>query len=311
MLNKKFIHSKLILMVAIVIFFVTKISLTFAKAQLFEADGDVVMGNIGIENVEIAYEKAKEKALRSASEQASVIIESMSEMKNNTLTRDQIRVFSSSILRVEDSKMSTEPVPNVPEVIRYKCHVKVWIDPDEFLRKFGSVTMEKAEDQVRLNKDQEIYREKNENEIVDLREQYKKTNDDNKRKEIVSAIKRNETKVTASQIYQRGVESYNRGDLADAIKFYNQSISMNEKYSAPWTGLGWIYNDQEQYAKAIECFQKSIEIYSDFAVPYNGLSYAYNFSKDYNKAIEYGNKAINLIPNTRRRGIISDLLTTI
>ena len=272
------------------------VSSLFAEAQLFEADGYCIMGDIGIENTAVAQNTAKERALRAASEQASLFIEAVSEMKNSKLTKDQIRIYSASILKVEESTITNELIPDEPGAIKYKCHVKVWIEPDEFVKKFAGVTMEKAEDQVKMNKDQEIYKEQNETEIVDLREQYKKADTDNKRQEIVTAIKRNEEKITAAQLYQNGVECYNRGDLSEAIKFYNQAAEMDNKYAAPWTGLGWIYNDQEQYSKAIECFQKSIERYGEFAVPYNGLSYAYNYNNQYDKAIEYGNKAIQLDP---------------
>ena len=159
-------------------------SFLFAAAQLFEADGDCIMGNTGVESIKKAEETAKENAFRAASEQASLYIESVSEMKNNKLTRDQIRVFSTSILKVEESTITNELIPNEPGAIKYKCHVKVWIDPDEFAKKFAGVTMEKAEDQVKMDKDQETYREQNETEIIDLREQYKNANDDNKRQEI-------------------------------------------------------------------------------------------------------------------------------
>ena len=288
--------SKLLLLVFVIsLFFTADLEILFAAAQLFEGYGECIMGDTGVENTRVAQDKARELALRNASEQASLVIQSVSEMKDNNLTKDQIIIFSGSILKLEGTPTITnETIPNAPGAIRYKCYVKVWIDPDEFLEKFIGIDTEKAEDQLKMSKDQDNYREQNETEIAGLRKQYKDTEDDNKRKEIVAAIKRNEEKVTASQLYQRGSECYNRGDLAEATKFYNQAIEMDKMYAAPWTGLGWIYNDKEEYLKAIECFRKSVELYDSFAVPYNGLSYAYNYSKDYNKAIEYGNKAVQL-----------------
>ena len=298
MLNKKFILSKLLIFVLTVCtYFATDSKFLLAAAQLFEGYGECTMGDIGVENINLAQEKARARALRNASEQASLVIQASSEMRNNTMTQDQIIIYTASILKLEGSPTITnETIPNAPGAILYKCHVKAWIDPDEFVKKFGGVAVEKAEDQVKMRKDQDAYREKNETEIEGLRTQYKNTADENKRQEIVTEIKRNEEKFTASQLYERGTEYYNRGDLAEAIKLYNQAIEKDDKYAAPWTGLGWIYNDQEQFAKAIECFQKSIALYDGFAVPYNGLSYAYNYSNDFNKAIEYGNKAVQLDP---------------
>ena len=294
MLNKKFIFSKLILVLAIIASFVTNVSSAFAKEQLFEADGSCIVGNTGNEDIELAKNKAKDRAISKALEEAGVLIVSTTEMKNNSITKDEVKIFAKKHARIESS-MSREFVQN-EDAIKYICHVKIWVDADEIVKDIPNTSLEKIADQVKMEKDQEIYKEKNENELVELREQYKKATNDTERQKVVSDIKRNEEKANAVQIYQQGVDCYNKGDLAGAIKFYNQAISMNEKYSAPLTGLGWVYNDQEQYAKAIECFQKSIAIYDGFAVPYNGLSYAYNFSKDFNKAIEYGNKAVQIDP---------------
>ena len=47
------------------------VSSLFAEAQLFEADGYCIMGDIGIENTAVAQNTAKERALRAASEQAN------------------------------------------------------------------------------------------------------------------------------------------------------------------------------------------------------------------------------------------------
>ena len=270
-------------------------SFSSASPQLFEADGECVMGNTGVENVAVAEEKARNEARRAASEQAGIFVQSISEVQNGKLTKDQLIVYSASLLKVEYSNIVFEPIPNV-SAVTVKCHVKAWIDPDEVLKKCAEVTAEQAENQVKIKKDQDAYREKNETEIAELRDRYEKSVDDTQRQEVAVAIKRNEEKFTASQIYQNGSECYNRGDTAEAINLYNQAIKMDDKYAAPWTGLGWIYNDQKQYDKATECFQKAVELYDGFAGSYNGLSYACNYKKDYNKAIEYGEKAIQLDP---------------
>ena len=294
MIDENFINSKLVLVLAVVASFILNVNSVFAAEKLFEADGVCIVGNIGIENIELAKRKAEQLAITKALEQAGVTIVSMTEMKNNSITKDEVKVFAKNYARKETS-MSREFLGD-EDAIKYICHVKLWIDTDAVIQEIPNVSKEKMDDQVKMNKDQESYREKNETEIAALRERYKNAANDNERQETVAAIKRNEDKVTSEQLYQQGVDCYNKGDLAEAAKFYNQAIEKNDSYAAPYTGLGWIYNDQGQFSKAIECFQKSISLYDGFAVPYNGLSYAYNFSNDYNKAIEYGNKAVQLDP---------------
>ena len=294
MLNERFILVNLLVLIwTTFTLLITSTSLSFAEEKIFEADGECLMGNTGVENVDISQNKARENAYRKVNEQAGFFIESISEMKNNTLTQNQIKIISRNFLRVEYSEVTQEIVPNI-DAIKFKCHVKAWINSDDVIKNFPNTSLEKIEYQVKMEKDQDVYREKNETEIENLRQQYKNADNDIKRQEIATAIKRNETKFSATQLYQKGVDSYNKGNLVEATKFYNQSIEMDNLYAAPLTGLGWIYNDQGQYAKAIEYFQKSISLYGDIAVPYNGLAYAYNYTNDYNKAVEYGNKAIQL-----------------
>ena len=295
MMNKKFVRSKLVVVLAIIASFVINLSLAFAAAQLFEVEGKYTIGES--ESLDVGIEKARERALRAAKDKSGdLLIKTVSVMKNNVMIQDKIEVYSASILKLEGDPVITKDFSQDSDAITIKYKIKFWVNPDEFIEKFANVSTEKVEDQVKMNKDQETYKEKNETEIADLREKYKKATNDNERQEVVAKIKRNEEKYTASQLYQQGVDFYNKGNLNEAAKFYNQAIAKDSQYAAPLTGLGWVYNDQEQYAKAIECFQKSISLYADIAVPYNGLSYAYNFNKDYNKAIEYGNKATQLDP---------------
>lgn len=296
MRNKKFITSRLLMWVLIIsMWLVVKLPFTFAAPQLFEGDGSCTMGDIGIENPEIVQNKAKDRALRNAAEKAGAYIKSETVMQNHNLTLDQVTVRVEGFFKLAETPAITRELQGDATV--YRCHVKVLIDPDEFMKNLNNIDTEKAEDQVKMRRDQVSYIEQSENEIANLRTQYKNAADDSKRQEIVTAIKHNENKFTAAQLYQRGVECYNKGDLNGAAKFYNQALGVSSDYAAPWTGLGQICNDQKQYARAIECFQKAISIYSEFAVPYNGLAYAYNYSKDFNKAIEYGNKAVQLDPN--------------
>ena len=296
MIKKKFILQRLLILVlAIVASLSANATLIFAAAQLFEAEGKYTIGES--ENLEVGIEKARERALRAAKEKSGdLLIKTVSVMENNSMTQDKIEVYSESILKLEGEPVITKDFSQDSDAIKISYKIKFWVNPDEFVEKFANVSTEKVEDQVKMIKDQETYKEKNENEIADLRIKYKKAADDSERQKVAAEIKRNEDKFTATQLYQRGAESYKKGNLNEAINFYNQSIAKDDKYAAPLTGLGWIYNDQEQYAKAIEYFQKSIALYGDIAVPYNGLAYAYNFSKDYNKAIEYGNKAVQIDP---------------
>ena len=296
MINKKFIAQNLLLLFLIFsLCIVTNLPFATAAPEMLEAEGKYTIGES--ESMDVGIEKARERALRAAKDKSSdLLIKTSSVMENNTLVQDKIEVYSAGILKLEGDPIITKDFSQDSDAIKITYKIKFWVDPEEFEKKFANVSTEKFEDQIRMNRDQKSYKEKNETEIIGLREKYKNTKDSNERQKVVAEIKRNEEKFTASQLYQRGAECYSKGELANAVNFYNQAIAMDSQYAAPLTGLGWIYNDQEQYAKAIEYFQKSIALYDGFAVPYNGLSYAYNYSNEFNKAIEYANKAVQLDP---------------
>ena len=222
-------------------FFVNAASV-FAKEQLFEADGSCIVGNTGVEDIELAKNKAKDRAISKALEEAGVLIVSTTEMKNNAITKDEVKIFAKKHARMETFP-SQEFIQN-EDAIKYMCHVKIWVDTDEVVKDIPNTSLEKITDQVKMEKDRELYNQKNENEIADLRKKYKNANDDTERQKVASEIKRNENKFSATQIYQQGVDCYNKGNLAEATKFYNQAISMDSQYAAPLTGLGWVYNDQ-------------------------------------------------------------------
>ncbi len=74
-----------------------------AEIQTIEADGEYTMGDGLEENQNTAKERARKDAMRVAGEQVCVFVESLSEVKNGKLTRDDIRKVSANVLEVISS----------------------------------------------------------------------------------------------------------------------------------------------------------------------------------------------------------------
>ena len=55
-----------------------------------------------------SQENARADAKRAASERVGVIVETVSEMKNGNLTRDEIRTISAVILKIHSESMTVE-----------------------------------------------------------------------------------------------------------------------------------------------------------------------------------------------------------
>ena len=61
-----------------------------------------------ISEIPTSQENARADAKRAASERVGVIVETVSEMKNGNLTRDEIRTISAVILKIHSESMTVE-----------------------------------------------------------------------------------------------------------------------------------------------------------------------------------------------------------
>ena len=274
---------------------------TFAAKKVIVADGYAIMGDGPEENPAVAQERARKDAKRAASEKAGVYVESLTEVKNGMLTKDEIRTISANILEVQSDPVTAEVLAGT--AIKYTCHITVLVDTDIVVAQLRK-GKDKLEDAVKLNQDQEVYTAQNDAELAALKEKYKKAATETEKIEINKEVKRNEEKFTATQLNSKGAMRYQLDDLDGAAEYFNKAIETDPQYSAPWSGLGWIHNDRQEYDKAIECFQKAVALYDAFAPAWNGMGCAYNYKgtiehkpEYYEKAIEYCQKAIQLDPN--------------
>ena len=298
--TKRYLNFLVLICAVIIACFAVNMLTTYAEKMVITAEGYAIMGDGPEENPAVAQERARKDAKRAASEKAGVYVESISEVKNGQLTRDEIRTISANILEVQSDPVTAEVLGGT--AIKYTCHITVLVDTDIVVAQLHK-GKDKLEDAVKLNQDQDIYIAQNDAELAELKEKYKNASEP-ERAEINKEVKRNEEKFTATQLHSKGAARYQLDDLDGAVELFNQAIATDPLYSAPWSGLGWIHNDRKEYDKAIECFKKAIELYDLFAPAWNGLGCAYNYkgtnehnSDYYNKAIEYCQKAVELDPN--------------
>lgn len=288
--RRKFLRNMIIALLLPLLGLIGLFPSVSAEKRLIEADGYAIMGDGPEENPAVAQDRARKDAKRAASEKAGVYVESMSEVKKGLLTKDEVRTISANVLEVQSDPVTAEVLGGL--VIRYHCHITVLVDTDIVTSQLNK-GREKLDDRVRMGKDQEKYTAQNDKELATLKERYKKASEP-ERQEINQEVKRNEEKFTATQWNEKGIQNYTKGDYTAAIDCYKKAVETDSKYSAPWSGLGWVYQDQKEYDKAIESFQKAIDLYAEFAPSWNGLAYAYNYKGEYDKAIGYCQKAVEL-----------------
>ena len=101
------------------------INIASAAPEIIEADGVYMMGDN--DTPKSARDAARNEAMRAATEQAGIYIESTSEVQGYTLTRDEIRTDAAAVLRVLHEDVT-------PEVIegawRYRVHLVCSVDTE-------------------------------------------------------------------------------------------------------------------------------------------------------------------------------------
>ena len=96
-----------------------------AAPEIIEADGVYMMGDN--DTPKSARDAARNEAMRAATEQAGVYIESTSEVQGYALTRDEIRTVAAAILRVLHEEVTPELVGGA---WRYRVHLVCAVDAE-------------------------------------------------------------------------------------------------------------------------------------------------------------------------------------
>lgn len=295
-----------------------------AEVKTIEADGYYIMGDGTEENQAVAKERARADAKRAASEQACTFVESISEIKNNNLTRDEIYTISAAILKV-----ISDPVN--PEIsggsVMFHCHITVTVNTSNVDKFLGD--RQKLNEATRQNNELRAENERLQAEINALNKKFVAASAEEK-KDINAEIKRNEEQFTAVQWTEKASNCIEYGDYDKAIDYLYQALELNPKYDAAWINLGfahlglgdlnqsiryinkavelnpektanWIFlatvylasNDNH---KVFECLEKAKELNSDYAQDWIIIASLYSSLKHYGKTIECLTKVTELAP---------------
>ncbi|WP_288322569.1 hypothetical protein [uncultured Selenomonas sp.] len=97
-----------------------------AAPQTITAEGTCIVGDT--DAPKDARDAARKEALRAATEQAGVYVESYTEAKNLTLTKDEVRVVAGSILKV----LREEAIPEIVDgkTWQYRVRLTCTVDTD-------------------------------------------------------------------------------------------------------------------------------------------------------------------------------------
>ncbi|MBD2576736.1 tetratricopeptide repeat protein [Oscillatoria sp. FACHB-1406] len=102
----------------------------------------------------------------------------------------------------------------------------------------------------------------------------------------------------AKELWSRGVERYEAGDLMGAIDLWSQAIDLDPNYAYAYNSRGSLYCDcLKDYQKAVNDFTEAIRIQKDESIFWANRGNAYSGLKQYEEALSDYTEAIRLNPN--------------
>ena len=166
--------------------FIIPHSLSYAKTVTVEATGTYLIGDGPNENISIAKARAREDAMRIATEQVGVYIESYSKTQNSILTHDEITVVAAQVLQITEETMT----PKITEEnhILWICKIRANIDDSSIdINKIMS-NKDAVEKSILLEKKIEQLQKEN----TQLKKLYNTATNESERNRLSEQIQRNE-----------------------------------------------------------------------------------------------------------------------
>lgn len=262
-----------------------------AQVMTYTGSDEYIMSEF--ETIDIAKQRAEQKAIRNAQEQAGVYVESNTQVVNMMVTKDEIRTMTAGILKVTDVQYQLTPLQDGKSLI-VKASVNADIDTDDFANYLNRPASERA-DLVAKNLELQKAIAAQDAQIAELKRQLADKPQD---KAIVIEQFAAEDKIFLSnqQLTEAG-KLYYQGNLNGAANYCTRAIELNSNNATAYSIRGVIYYKLNDFNSSLADFNKAIELNpSDYKNFYNrGLAYVK--LSNYRQAAQDFSEAIRINPN--------------
>ena len=264
-----------------------------AAVETYEGtDEYYVLG--AVENINVARERARERALRDAREKAGVYIHTISRVTNMKMLEDEIITVASGVLRVIDTVYEIIPLTEMNGYI-IRATVKADIDTGD-VEKFMAKDAEEISRIVANEKVIRMQEEQQDQKIETLKQEYLQAETPTEKESIARKIIREDNVFLSNLKLREGNKYRNEGNHKRAAKYFSEAIKLNPDNFLAWNNRGWAYTEQRKYAEALADFDKALELNPSSELPYFGRGWVYNKQKNYAAAIKEYDKVIELNP---------------
>ncbi len=257
------------------------------------ADGYYISDGNLKESPYVAKDRARLAAKRALSEQISIHIKSISEMKNGKLTRDEIHTLSVIVMQINTETITTQAMEN--SAVQYQCHIEALIDESNIFAQMDATGKNKFHETVRRTVEIEKETARLNAELDSLKKKFL-TASNVERTAINARIQINEKNFTAVMLNEQAYLANYQMNFDKAIEYCYKAIEINSVSANAWNNLGYAYNYKGNLEKAVECYQRAIQINPSDATLQINLGSVYDSMKDFDTAIKYYQNALKLEP---------------
>lgn len=276
-----------------------------AERRQIQASGEYVFGD-SEESPAVAKERARVYALKNASQQAGVFVESIVRVKNMVLTEDEIRTISANVLEVVGEPQFKNEVTADGKGFIIRCHIVAIVDDDNINAKLMK-DRQSLDEAVRMNREYENRIRDLTDEIERLKRERANATTESEIKRIDAQIKQNDLGFKAMQYVDLGNTACDDENYSMAIEYLTKAIELNPNLASAYYSRGWTYYRQGNLTQANMDYNKAIELNPDLAGSYYNRGSAYRRTVNMNQEIDYYTRIIDLKPHDAsayyRRGV--------
>lgn len=103
-------------------------------------------------------------------------------------------------------------------------------------------------------------------------------------------------RANAAKLISEGNEHYRKGEVAEAVRSYNQALATDPENPVAWNNKGLILAVAGNYAEALKCHLKAIELDPKHVDAISNVGMAYTKMGELGKALEWYERALDIDP---------------
>lgn len=285
-----------------------------AEVKLYTATSEDYASEI--ESQEVAKLRARDKAIRNATEQAGVYLKTYSRTVNFELTDDEITAIASNSYELVGEPTYTREVKQLTaetSVIIWRATVNVNVDDAEIKNWLKRDDSDRSKFISQTRESQEIADE-NDRKVEDLRKRAE-TASDAERAKLKSEFDAADNEFLSNQKLQEGDRAAYKGKYAAAEKLYTEAIELNPANPLTYISRGGIYaanlisfkynlkdirltshgNSAATYYKlALADYDKALELNPSDANIYAWRGFAHYYFDKYQQALNDWDRALQV-----------------